>query len=147
MNAFHTTYLEQLQCGLWVGSTKSQSPVLSDSSSQVPLVKVVNFLLLKQGRLTIYQSAWRHIFDWQLWFCGEMTLNILVPCTVNVVLLPHRLHHLAGKPAGDFTPMKSVVRAVAIGRRGQLEPPLGKLIIYGRQKHSAILLVCRASSW
>lgn len=59
-----------------------------------------------------------------------MTANILVPSVVYVILLPHRLHHLAGQPAGDFTPMKSVVRAIAITRRRQLEPPLGKLIIY-----------------
>lgn len=53
------TYRKQLQCGLWVHSTKSQIPVLSDSSSLVPLVKVVNFLLLKKGRLKNNQLSWR----------------------------------------------------------------------------------------
>lgn len=67
-------------------------------------------------------------------FEEEMMLNILVPCTVNIILLPHRLHHLAGQPARDFTPMKSVVRAVAVGCRGQLEPPLGRLIICKTKK-------------
>lgn len=62
-------------------------------------------------------------------FEEEVKLNVLVPCTVYVTFLPHRLHHLAGQPARDFTPMKSVVRAVAIGCRGQLQPPLGRLII------------------
>lgn len=51
-------------------------------------------------------------------FEEEMTRNILVPCTVYVILLPHRLHHLAGQPARNFTPMKSVVRAVAIRHGG-----------------------------
>lgn len=40
--------------------------------------------------------------------------NVLVPCSVYVVLLPHGFHHLAGKPARDFSAVKSVVRAVAI---------------------------------
>lgn len=42
---FLSGYLEQLQVGLQVDSTKSQSPVLPDSSSHVPFVKFVNFLL------------------------------------------------------------------------------------------------------
>lgn len=46
---FQLMYLKQLQCGLCAGSKKSQSPVLSDSSSQVPFVKVVNFLLFEKG--------------------------------------------------------------------------------------------------
>lgn len=75
-------------------------------------------------------------------FEEEMTLNILVPCTVYVIFLPHRLHHLAGQPARDFTPMKSVVRAVAIGRRGQLEPSLGRLIIYGRKVRQKKVQYC-----
>lgn len=63
----------------------------------------------------------------------EMRLSLLVPCTVYVIFLPHILHHLAGQPARDFAPMKSVVRAIAVGRRGQLEPPLGGLIICERK--------------
>lgn len=66
-------------------------------------------------------------------FEEAVILNILVPCTINVILLPHRLHHLAGQPPGNFTPMKSVVRAIAIGRRGQLQPPVGRLIVYDRR--------------
>lgn len=62
-------------------------------------------------------------------FEEEMRLSVLVPCSIYVIFLPNSLHHLAGKPARDFTPMKSVVRAVAVGCRGQLEPPLSRLII------------------
>lgn len=80
-----------------------------------------------------------------VWLWLEMLIlrkreNILVPCAVYVILLPYSLHHLAGQPARDFAPMKSVVRAVAIGCRGQLEPPLGRLIIWGDSKKIPIVM-------
>lgn len=41
-------------------------------------------------------------------------LDVLVPRSVDVVLLPHGLHHLAGQSVRDFPPVEGVAGAVAV---------------------------------